>query len=228
MLRFMATAVLAWGTLSALALARPARPDPPPVLSIASTTSVLEPGATVLVSRPGNPVRDGFDEMELVLSVDGGRSFPVRVTRRIAPTDGGFSWMWLVPALPTAHARLALRAGVDEEEDAETILAISPDFAIAPSQAGGAEELFRVGDEERTRDALEGAPPPLPDSALDDVPSLAAVADPPQATGPESSHEFEPARVRTDEDLAAAHSPRGRPQANPSGSPAAIRLPMRL
>jgi hypothetical protein len=229
MIRFIATAALAWGTLSAVAKAQPARPaqpDPPASLSMASSTSILEPGSTVLVAWPRDPARVGFDEMELVLSVDGGRTFPVRVTRRIAPADVAYPWS--VPSLPAAHARLALRAGLVEEGEAEAIVAISPDFAIAPLWGRGAEELFRVGDEERTRDALEDAPPPRPDSALDGVPSFAAVADPPLATGPEPSPGSQLAPVRSDEDLAAVRIPRVRSQADPSRSLAAIRLPMRL
>ena len=224
MLRFTATSVLLGGALSAAAaLAAPIRPAPAPVLSIASVFPVLEPGARVLVTWPAP---EGFDEMELVLSVDGGRTFPLRVTRRIAPSDGGFSWT--VPSLPAARARLALRAGDDEEEDAETIVGLSEEFAIAAPAQGGIEELFRVGREERTREALEEVPAPQPDSSLAGSPSLVPGPELPDAAGPESSPQLACTRVRAKTDPGTADAGAGPPAPNPSRSVAAIRLPMRI
>jgi hypothetical protein len=170
--RFGSAAAFAWWIVSVPALASPA------ALSIATCGAPLEPGATVLVSWRTGTVDADADEMELVLSVDGGRTYPVRVTRRIVPTNEPSSWMWTVPSLPSARARLALRAGVDEETDAERFVAVSAEFAIAASPGTPAEELFLVGEEERTREALDGVPPPrLPDSAFDTLPGLSAASD---------------------------------------------------
>jgi len=53
------------------------------------------------------PATAGAEERELVLSLDGGRSFPIRLTGEIGPGDGVVSWR--VPALPAEHVVLALR-----------------------------------------------------------------------------------------------------------------------
>lgn len=165
----MLAVVLAFGIFrSTVALAAPA------TLSILgpAPAGALQPGARVEVSWPAAADLHGFDEMELVLSVDGGRTFPVRVTGRIAPAGRRFPWT--VPALPAARARLALRAGTAEEDEDETIVGVSEPFSIAPSE-GTFEELFRVGDEGRTRAALEDLPPRgLPNSLRDGIPTLLA------------------------------------------------------
>src|SRR5262252_7177984 len=46
--------------------------------------------------------REGRDEMELVLSLDDGATFPIRVLDRLRPSDGAARFR--VPALPTEHA----------------------------------------------------------------------------------------------------------------------------
>jgi len=96
------------------------------------------------------------DEMELVLSLDGGATFPIRVTGELSP--GSRTLSWRVPALPTGHAVLALRAGDDGESETETILAVSEPFAIAADPEAAPELLYPVAEEWRTRDALDGAP----------------------------------------------------------------------
>jgi hypothetical protein len=98
----------------------------------------------------------GHDEMELVLSLDDGATFPVRVVAHLDPTD--LDVRWRVPALPTEHARLALRAGEDGSAPSEQIVAVSEPFAITTSRFETLERLYAVSDEWRTRDALEGAP----------------------------------------------------------------------
>lgn len=97
--------------------------------------------------------------MELLLSIDGGRSFPVRLTRDLTPQTSAL--FWRVPALPTRHARLALRAGDCEEPAEERVILVSSEFAIEEQGATGAESFHLVRGEWRTRDALDG-PPPLP------------------------------------------------------------------
>jgi hypothetical protein len=127
----------------------------------------------------------GFDEMELVLSLDGGRTFPVRVTRDLDPAT---RWLaWRVPALPTAHARLALRAGDDGEPGAEEVLLVSEEFAIEADSAEPLEPIASVRGEWRTREALDGGhagAPPDPRTLGGSVPFLLQAHDPPTAAAP--------------------------------------------
>jgi len=75
----------------------------------------------------------GADEAELVLSLDGGRTFPVRISAGLSP--GETSYRWRVPALPTEDARLALRIGVDGEREHERLVVVSDVFAISAGAA---------------------------------------------------------------------------------------------
>jgi hypothetical protein len=100
----------------------------------------------------------GVDERELVLSLDDGTSFPLRLTREIGPGESETSWR--VPALPTEHAVLALREGGEGLE--EKIVAVSAEFAILPRPGLPAEEIrFRDG-EWKTREADAGGAPLQP------------------------------------------------------------------
>jgi len=109
----------------------------------------------------------GFEESELVLSLDGGRTFPVRVTGDFDPATRRV--FWRVPALPTDRARLAVRAGADEEPAQETLLLVSPPFVISDSAPDSApEELFAVGTEWRTQEALEVDPRGTHDTGVHD------------------------------------------------------------
>jgi hypothetical protein len=114
----------------------------------------LEPGSIVRVawSLEGAPE---FDEMELVLSLDGGQSFPLRITGHLS--IAAESLLWRVPRLPTAHARLALRAGERERRETETVRLIGGEFAILDGTDDSPEELHRVRGELRTREAVGGA-----------------------------------------------------------------------
>lgn len=100
------------------------------------------------------PAARGVEERELVLSLDGGKTFPLRLTGEIGPGDRE-AW-WRVPALPTAHAVLALREGREGSE--EEIVAVSAEFAILADPGLPAEEFcFRDG-EWKTREADAGHP----------------------------------------------------------------------
>jgi len=107
------------------------------------------------------PALSGAEERELVLSLDGGRSFPVRLTAEIDPADRETTWR--VPALPTAHAVLALREGGEGLE--ERIVATSAEFAIVPDPAAPVEILRFERGEWWTREADEKGPD-LPASSL--------------------------------------------------------------
>jgi hypothetical protein len=116
------------------------RPNEPSTVSWS-----LEPGA--LAER---------DEMELVLSLDGGATFPIRVTGKLSTSTRTLDWR--VPSLPTARAVLALRAGNEEDDERETLLAVSEPFTIAADTNAVLEPLYPVAGEWRTGDALDGAP----------------------------------------------------------------------
>jgi hypothetical protein len=113
--------------------------------------ATLESGATVRVAWNLAETRDlQPDEMELVLSLDGGRVFPIRVTRDLAPETRSFAWR--VPALPTAHAQLALRTGEGGNEEIELI---GDEFSIEIEPGAPLEPTTQVAGEWRTRDALD-------------------------------------------------------------------------
>ncbi len=104
----------------------------------------LAPGAIVDVrwaSLCDAPRDREIDEAEIVLSLDGGRTFPIRVSPELKSCATHF--LWKVPALPAAHARLALRAGADERDGTETIEILSQDFRILSDPDGRVEQLRR-------------------------------------------------------------------------------------
>jgi len=113
-------------------------------------SSRLRAGSTETVRL--DAASPGVDERELILSLDGGRTFPVRLTGEIGPGDGSASWR--VPALPTEHAVLALREGGDGLD--ERIVSTGAEFSIVPGPCVSVETLrFRDG-EWKTREADEG------------------------------------------------------------------------
>jgi hypothetical protein len=96
------------------------------------------------------------DEAELVLSLDGGRTFPVRVSAELDPRATGYRWR--VPSVPTASARLAVRVGAAHERGRERIVLISAPFAIA-ADSSEPGTLAAGPDESWTEQALcEGTP----------------------------------------------------------------------
>lgn len=132
--------VAAW---LALALAPAAWAASPP-FSVPSAGESLTPGSVVelrwrSVCDAGR--NRAVDEAELVLSLDGGRTFPIRVTPELSPCATRF--VWTVPSLPAAHARLAMRAGADENDATETVRIVSADFRILPDPDGRVERLRR-------------------------------------------------------------------------------------
>lgn len=128
-----------------------------------SRGSRLEAGSTFEVSWAVDS-DSSFEEMELVLSLDGGRTFPLRVTADISPESSRISWR--VPILPAREARLALRAGSDDEPGEETIRLVSDVFEIATLPGLDLEEIFRVRGEWRTREARGSSRGGLADQGL--------------------------------------------------------------
>jgi hypothetical protein len=56
----------------------------------------------------------GVEELEILLSLDGGRSYPVRLTPSMDPGRAVFEW--IVPNLPATRARVRLRMGIGGRE----------------------------------------------------------------------------------------------------------------
>jgi hypothetical protein len=116
----------------------------------------------VEVRLPELALPEDADEKELVLSLDGGQSYPVRVTAETGAAEK--SLVFRVPNLPSTRARLALRAG---DETREVVVAESAIFVIERDPASPLETVTRIGRELGTREALEGQPgEPLAPSRL--------------------------------------------------------------
>jgi hypothetical protein len=99
--------------------------------------------------------RAGASETELILSLDGGLTFPVRVSSEMGACAKSFRWR--VPALETARARLALRSGSGEGSDTERLELVSEEFAIVVGEADDAEVLIQGARELWTAQAVSGA-----------------------------------------------------------------------
>jgi hypothetical protein len=93
------------------------------------------------------------DEMEVLLSLDGGRTFPLRVTREMP--EGSRELSWRVPNIPTTRARLALRTG---DADGETIRDVSEEFTILAAPGEPLEEVRLFDGEWRAGDARDEVP----------------------------------------------------------------------
>ena len=85
--------------------------------------TILRAGDFVEVSW--TPVPADVEEFELLLSLDGGRTFPLRLTAMLDPKLTSYSWR--VPNLPAGAARLRLRAGDGEREE---MLSPGPPFEV--------------------------------------------------------------------------------------------------
>lgn len=141
------------------------------VLALGVSSTLAAESARVSVDvRPGEPLEAGqwttlrfeaggqTEEMEVLLSLDAGRTFQLRVTREMS--GGAREVRWRVPNLPTAHARLALRAR--DAEDREEIRAVSDEFAILPADAEPLETVRGFRGEWRAGEALEEIPAAVP------------------------------------------------------------------
>ncbi len=88
------------------------------------------------------PVDRGVEEFELLLSLDGGLTFPLRLTEMLNPQST--SYVWHVPNLPSRAARLRLRVGV---EGRELLLPPGPEFTVAGDAGAPTERLtYRRGE----------------------------------------------------------------------------------
>jgi hypothetical protein len=130
--------------------------------------SVLRPGDVRELEIAVPPA--GADEWEAFLSVDGGRSFPFRITPHLPIAERSFSWT--VPLLPTASARIRLRfgvGGIEQERVAPDRFAIDvsaggsplsgPGTALRSSPAPGEEDTLVWVERSGSRTALAFADP---------------------------------------------------------------------
>ncbi len=132
--KFVLGAFLAGAASASIALATTPPPAAPPALEIHRAFSgpaidlgagaALDAGGVVEVRWSG--LADSADEVELLLSLDGGRTYSLRLTDELDPKGGSFSWE--VPGLDSDRARLAIRMGI---AGAEVIAAATAPFSIS-------------------------------------------------------------------------------------------------
>ncbi|MFY9550061.1 MAG: hypothetical protein WAU32_02825, partial [Thermoanaerobaculia bacterium] len=96
--------------------------------------------------------RPDADEMELLLSVDGGLTFPIRLTAELPRCASAFRWK--VPALSAWHARLGVRMGHEGRRETERIAFVSEEFRIASAETSPTARLVRGPSEWWTEQAL--------------------------------------------------------------------------
>ncbi len=121
-----------WTLAVALGLfaARPARADVRVLAPAAG--SIVRAGAVIEIRWTDVP--DSSRELELLLSLDDGGRFPVRLTGELHPGTRSFTWQ--VPNLPAAHARILVRFDDDgREEEGEA----GPPFTILADPGQSAE-----------------------------------------------------------------------------------------
>jgi hypothetical protein len=127
----------------------------------------------------------GAEEAELLLSLDDGRHWTVRVSPQLDAHER--RWVWRVPALAASEARIALRAGTARDE---RIVAITAPFRMVPSPTTARPAA--IGGERATSMIVEGslwtgfspAAGPLATSLASDAPryedaSASSPAEPP-------------------------------------------------
>ncbi|HSY47931.1 MAG TPA: hypothetical protein VLC46_03890 [Thermoanaerobaculia bacterium] len=71
-------------------------------------------GSTVPIAWDAESVPAGIEEWEAFLSVDGGKSYPIRITPHLDESIHRFNW--IVPSLPGAEVSILLRFGDEREE----------------------------------------------------------------------------------------------------------------
>jgi hypothetical protein len=94
------------------------------------------------------------NEAELVLSLDGGRTFALRVSPEFDSSGNVSGLVFTVPNLLSPRAVLGLRAGRNGE--GECLVAVSEHFVVVASPSAPLEPLRTVRGELATREASEG------------------------------------------------------------------------
>lgn len=100
---------------------------------------------------PRSPLAPGLEEWEAFLSLDGGETFPYRLTPHLDARRRHFEFR--VPATASTHARLLLRFGNERYE--RTVL-VPWSFTIEPALTPSSEEAEAVAVAENGEPALPG------------------------------------------------------------------------
>jgi hypothetical protein len=162
----------------ALALAATARPAAASraVTATLEVPAVVTAGQTVVLRWSALPAE--VEELEIVLSLDGGGSYRVRVSPELEGREGEYRWR--VPDLPTSHARLMLRMG---REEGECVGALSREFRIVHAEGAPRPELdYHEGQLWTGLDPPEG---PIGAGLTADAARFGSLADEVPCTSPE-------------------------------------------
>lgn len=109
-------------------------------LLLPAAGAVVRGGEVVKVTWA--PVPPDVEEFELLLSLDGGKTFQLRLTAMLDPRLT--SYIWHVPNLPTGAACLRLRVGVDGHEE---MLQPGPSFRLLANASVPVERItFQDGE----------------------------------------------------------------------------------
>jgi len=139
------------GTLAFLAFAAAAVAASGERFSPPSRGAVLVSETTVPVAW-SSPCRPDANEAELILSLDDGVTFGIRVSGPLAPCATNFRWR--VPGLSSASARLAVRKGRKGRPESERIVLVSERFTIISTETSPSSLLTRGAIEWWTDQAL--------------------------------------------------------------------------
>jgi hypothetical protein len=136
-MRRLAIHLLALAGLAGTALAEPAvlsarvEPGARPIELVAPQDgAALAAGSTAELTWAPLARLAGVEEWEAFLSLDGGATYPLRITPHLDQDLRSFRWQ--VPPIPTADARLLLRFG---DERRETVVELPQRFSIVASPA---------------------------------------------------------------------------------------------
>jgi len=136
--------------LLACAAFAPARAFATPVAGIEAPAGDALAGRTIALRW--SPLPSDVQEIEILLSLDGGRSYGLRVSPQLDPREGRY--VWRVPNLPAANARLRLRIGTARDE---RLSAPSAPFRIVGTTGAPERQRFHEGGWWDHSDAETGA-----------------------------------------------------------------------
>jgi hypothetical protein len=166
--------------------------------------AVVTAGQTVVLRWSGLPAE--VEELEIVLSLDGGGRYHVRVSPELEGREREYRWR--VPDLPVRHARLMLRMG---GEEGERIGALSREFRIVHVEGAPRPDLgFHEGQFWTGLEPLHG---PAGAGIAQDAPRFEDLVDEAPCTPPEPVLRSAPPDVVRAPAVraAAAVAPQGRP-----------------
>ncbi len=142
---FLATLALAATTASASSSDLPVRVTAP------TRGASLQAGSEAVVAWTADrPLPPGVDEWEAFLSLDGGATYPLRITPHLDRALSRFTWR--VPDLPTENARLLLRFGNEHDErevDSGIVLTIRRAVTGDPTALLGDRVVLHPGEAAR-------------------------------------------------------------------------------